>query len=105
MFKLKHNADGSLARHKVRLVAKGFHQTTSFDYGETFSLVVKQAIIRVVLTIALARRWNIRQLDVNNAFLNGVLEEDVYVEQPPGFESKTKGDYMCKLVKALYGLK
>ena len=78
VYKLKYKPDGSIECHKVRLVAKGFHQTRGFEYFETFSPVVKPTTIRTVLALALSRKWSIRQLDVHNAFLNGDLHEDVF---------------------------
>ena len=82
MFKLKFHLDGTLNKHKARLVSKGFHQTPSVDFSETYSLMIKHATIRVVLTLAIAQGWEIRQLDINNAFLNGYLQEDMFMSQP-----------------------
>lgn len=103
-FRVKENSDGSTNKYKARLVAKGFHQQPGFDYTETFSLVVKPVTVRTVLTIAVSRGWTLQQLDVNNAFLNGVLTEEVYMQQPKGFEA-TNHSLVCKLNKAIYGLK
>ena len=106
IFKIKRNADGSIARYKARLVANGFNQTAIFDFSETFSPVVKPATVQTVITLALANSWKIHQLDVNNVFLNDVLEEHVFMSQPPGFEvNNNKKQLVCKLHKALYGLK
>jgi len=69
------------------LVAKGFHQLQGFDFNETFSAVVKPVTIRIILTLAISYKWPLQQLDINNAFLNGILEEEVYMQQPRGFES------------------
>lgn len=85
VYKSKLNADGTLKRLKARLVAKGFPQVPGIDFTETFSPVVKPATIRVVRSVALARKWSIRQLDVKNAFLHGRLVELVFMAQPPGF--------------------
>ncbi|GAU31266.1 hypothetical protein TSUD_153410 [Trifolium subterraneum] len=104
VFRTKENLDGSIEKLKARLVAKGFHQKQGFDFNETFSPVIKPVTIRLILSLGISYKWPIRQLDINNAFLNGSLDEEVYMVQPQGFES-TDATLVCKLNKALYGLK
>lgn len=101
----KYNSDRSISRYKVRLVAKRFHQTHGIDYTETFSPLVKALTIIVILSLAVLNKWVIRQIDVNNAFFNGILVKDVYMAQPEGFVDPNKPQHICKLKRTLYGLK
>ena len=105
VFRIKENAYGSVNRYKAaRLVAKGFHQVAGCDFTETFSPVIKPVTIRLILTLVVTNKWDLFQLDVNNAFLNGSLQETIYMQQPPGFDSGDKS-LVCRLNKAIYGLK
>lgn len=106
-FQVIYDFDGSVARNKARLVAQGFSQIVGSDYHETFSPVVKANTVRMVLVVAVSQQWRIRQVDVNNAFLNDKLLEEVYMRQPPRFKvCDSKGNLLvCKLNKSLYRLK
>uniref|UniRef100_A0A2N9G9X7 Uncharacterized protein n=1 Tax=Fagus sylvatica TaxID=28930 RepID=A0A2N9G9X7_FAGSY len=104
IYKTKFNEDGSIQKHKARLVAKGYAQQPGVDFHETFALVVRMETIRTVLALAAQMELQVFQLDVKSAFLNGDLEEEVYVEQPKGYVKKGKEDQVYRLRKALYGL-
>jgi hypothetical protein len=91
--------------YKARWVLRGFTQRPGVDYDETFSLVVKSATVRTVLSLAVSHSWPVHQLDVKNAFLHGILSETVYYSQPTGFVDPAQLDCVCLLNKSLYGLK
>ena len=87
---------GEITRHKARLVAKGFSQIRGIDYEEVFSLVARAKFIRIIIAMAAQFKWNLYHLDVKLAFLNGYIEEDIYVDQPEGFIKEGKEDYVLE---------
>lgn len=94
-----------LLKDKARLVAKGFQQHPGLNVGETFSPVAKMTTIRIILAVAMSLNWKIRQIDVKNGFLNGELKEEIFMVQPEGFVDKGRPNHVCRLTKAIYGLK
>ena len=104
VFKRKLNENGNYS-YKARLVAQGYSQRAGTDYDETFSPVVRFESVRTLISVAAKKQWHIHQMDVSTAFLNGDLTEDLYLEQPAGFVVPGKEDQVCKLHKAIYGLK
>jgi hypothetical protein len=105
LYKLKHAADGNIERYKARFVARGFSQVEGVDYDETFASVARYTSIRSMISIATEMGWKIHQMDVKTAFLNGLIQEEVYIEHPLGFEVHGRESHVCRLKKALYGLK
>lgn len=103
VFKIKRGPTGDIERYKARLVARGFTQTQGIDYTETFAPVTKFSTIRVLLALAAQYDLEIHQMDVKSAFLNGELDEEIYLKLPPGFRGT--GDKVWRLRQALYGLK
>nr|XP_016436402.1 PREDICTED: uncharacterized protein LOC107762549 [Nicotiana tabacum] len=102
--KIKYKASGEIDRFKARLVTKGYNQREGIDYQETFSLVVKMVTVRTILSIAVVQHWNIHQMDVSNAFLQGELHDEIYMDLPQGFVSQGE-QQIYRLIKSLYGLK
>lgn len=105
VYKLKMDADGNIMKYKARLVVKGFRQVEGVDYTETFAPVVRHSSLRTLFALAVEMDLKMRHLDVDTAFLNGDLEEEVFMEQPQGFVKKGQEAQVCLLQKSLYGLK
>jgi len=105
VFKVKRDPSGSIVKYKARLFAKGYAQIEGVDYEEVFAPVARMETVKVLLALAAHGNWEIHHMDVKSAFLNGVLLEEVYVKQTPGFINKECAGKVFKLNKALYGLK
>ncbi|GKD69240.1 ribonuclease H-like domain-containing protein, partial [Tanacetum coccineum] len=105
IYKIKYKSSGDINRYKARLVVKGFNKKEGIDFDNTFSPVVKMSTVRCVIALSVTNNWPLFQLDVNNEFLYGDLDEDIYMTIPKGFASKDNKNKVCKLVKSLYGLK
>jgi hypothetical protein len=105
VYKVKHNANGSVNKYKARLVAKGYAQTYGIDYEETYSPIAKMTTIRAIISMVVIKGWSLHQMDVNNVFLHGDLHEEMYMEQPPGYVDQTHLNLVCRLKKVLYDLK
>ena len=103
VFDIKHDHEGKISRYKARLVAQGYSQIPGMDYFETFAPVVRHDSLRAMLAIAAIRNLEIRQLDIKGAYLNGDLQEEIYMRQPEGFDDGS--GRVCRLYKTLYGLK
>ncbi|GJS77981.1 copia protein [Tanacetum coccineum] len=105
VFRNKLDENGIVSRNKARLVAQGYNQQEGIDYDETYAPVARLESIRILLAYACALDFKLFQMDVKSAFLNGFINEEVYVAQPLGFIDFEKPDHVYKLKKALYGLK
>lgn len=105
VFQRKKDTSGQTVRYKARFVAQGYSQQYGVDFSDVFAPVAMQSTLRVLLAITGQRKLEVRHVDVKSAYLNGKLEEDVYVRQPIGFEEPGKEEHVCKLHKSCYGLK
>ena len=105
VLKIKRKADGSIERYKTRLVVKGYTEEEGIDCEDTFAPIAKLNTIRVMIALATKYNWKIHQLYVKSPFLNGELKEEVYLFHPEGFVKKGQEHLVCRLKKALYGLK
>jgi hypothetical protein len=105
VFRNKQDEFGVVTRNKATLVAKGYSQVEGLDFEETFAPIARLESIRILLAYATHHDLKLYEIDVKSAFLNGPIKEEVYVEQPPGFEDKKYPNHVYKLHKALYGLK
>jgi hypothetical protein len=103
IYKIKHVADGSIEKHKARSVARGFSQKEGYE--ETFFHVAKYTSIRTIIALATKMKWKLHHIDVKTTFLNGVIEKEVYIEKPQGFEVEDRKTHVCKLKKAMYEYK
>ena len=105
IFKNKLNENGDVIRNMARLVCKGYAQQEGIDFEETFAPVARLEAIRMFLTLSSFQKFKVYEMDVKSAFLNGDLEEEVYIEQPDGFMLGNDPKLVCRLIKAIYGLK
>ncbi|KAJ9557645.1 hypothetical protein OSB04_012259 [Centaurea solstitialis] len=105
IFKKKYHPDGSISAYKARLVAKGYRQREGIDYFDTYAPVARISSIRTLIAISALKGLYIHQMDVKTAFLNGYLNEEIYLEQPEGFVVPGQENKVCRLIKSLYGLK
>ena len=103
-FTVKYHPDGTIARHKARLVARGFTKAYKIDYTETFSPVICLNFVRVLLFLAINQAWSLHQLDVSNAFLYDDLEKKVFIERPLGYVNQGESSEVCFMRRAIYGL-
>jgi len=104
VYRTKFKPAGTVARYKAQLVIRGFEQIKDKDYKHTFSPVAKLTTVRLFIALAIAKGWHLHQLDIDNTFLHGYIDEEVYLYPPAGYTRALPGQ-LCRLQRALYGLK
>jgi hypothetical protein len=105
IYKIKHATDENIEKHKARFVARGFSQKEGIDDKEAFALVARYTSIITIVALATKMKWKLHWMDVKTTFLNGVIEEEMYIEQPQRFEVEDRKNHVCRVKKALYELK
>jgi len=105
IYMIKHVVDGSIDKYRARFVARGFSQKEGIDYEKIFAPTLRYTTIRLLVSFAATMGWNIHQMDVKTAFLNGTIDEEVHIKQPEGFKVNNRDFHVCRLKKTLYGLK
>ena len=105
VYRIKYDTNGEIAKFKARLMAQGFTQKKGIDFDETYAPVTRLSSVRLLLTIAAAKGYKIAQLDVDSAYLNGFIDKEIYMRQPPGFVDPDHPSKVWLLLKSLYGLK
>jgi hypothetical protein len=105
IYKIKHASYGSVEKYKAIFVARGFSQVEGIDYEETFAHVARYTSIRTIISLVASMGWRLHQMYVKTSFINGEIEEEVYIEQSYGFVIHEKESHVCRLNKSMYGLK
>jgi len=105
VFRNKLNEDGKVIKNKAQLVCKGYAQVEGIDFEKNFAPVARMEVVKIFLAFVVYKNFKVYQMDVKSTFLNGKLEEEVYIEQPDGFQLGDNPYFVCKLHKALYSLK
>jgi hypothetical protein len=105
VYKIKHATNKSMDKYKARFIARGFSQKEGEYYDDMFSLMARYTSIKAIISLVASMGWNLHQMDVKTTFLDGAIEEEVYIEQPQGFEVHFRDTHVCRLKKDLYGLK
>lgn len=105
LYKIKHFVNGSIDKLKERFVAQGFSQEEGIDYEETFAPTARYPTIQSLISLVASMKWKVHQMDVKTTFLNGTIDEEVYIEKTLGYEVKERETHVCRLKKPLYGLK